>query len=250
MRALLLAAGLGTRLRPLTNEVPKCLVPIVGRPLLDYWLELLSDAGVRDVLINLHHLPGPVVRHLANSTFPLNVETVYEEELLGTGGTLLKNERFFAGGPVMVIHADNLSLFDIGAFIRTFEERRKGIDMTMMTFRTDAPQSCGIVEIDAEGTVAGFHEKIASPPGNLANGAVYIVAPPVFEEMRRLDKSVVDFSTEVSPRLLGRINVFENDVYHRDIGTTESLRLAQTEYAAVTAARSQVTRRPGSGGAP
>ena len=248
MRALLLAAGLGTRLRPLTDTVPKCLVDINGRPLLDYWLELLSDAGVRDVLVNLHHLSDPVIRYLAKGKHPLNVETVHEEELLATGGTLLKNEAFFDGGPGMVIHADNLSLFDIRAFVRTFEERRKGIDMTMMTFRTDAPQSCGIVEIDADGTVTGFHEKVASPPGNLANGAVYIVAPPVFDEMRRLGKPVVDFSTEVIPRLLGRINVFENNIYHRDIGTIESLELGRKEYAAMTAARLRATRRPGADG--
>ncbi len=236
MRALLLAAGLGTRLRPITDTTPKCLVEINGRPLLDYWVELLSNAGIREILINLHHLPEVVAVYVSTCTHPADLTTVLEERLLGTGGTLLKNREFFRHEPVMLVHADNLSLFDARAFIERFYSRGKDIEITMMTFHTDMPEACGIVELDERGTVRAFHEKVKAPPGNLANAAVYILAPTVIEFIASLGKEVVDFSTEVLPHYVGRINTFHNDVYHRDIGTLENLALAQSDYP-VAAAR-------------
>lgn len=230
MRALLLAAGLGTRLRPLTDTVPKCLVDIQGHPLLGYWLDILSDAGVDELLVNLHHLPDQVRGYLEGVDHSARVRTVMEKELLLTGGTVLANRAFFREEPFMVVHADNLSLFDVSAFTRRFETRDPGVEITMMTFLTDAPQACGIVELDDRGVVQAFHEKVASPPGNLANAAVYIFSPAVTAFIASLGKPVVDLSTEVLPHFIGRINTFENDVYHRDIGTLESLELARAEY--------------------
>jgi mannose-1-phosphate guanylyltransferase len=137
---LLLAAGLGTRLRPITNRVPKCLVEINGRPLLDYWIELLSNAGITDILINLHYFPDMVRSYVLNCAYPVNITTVLEDKLLCTGGTLLRNRAFFLQEPVMLIHADNLSLFDVRAFMKKFYSREKYIDITMMTFHTDVPK--------------------------------------------------------------------------------------------------------------
>ncbi len=239
MRALLLAAGLGTRLRPLTNSVPKCLVEIDGRPLLDYWIELLCKGGIADILINLHHLPEAVHAYVERCRHPVNITAVFEPELLGTAGTLLRNRAFFREEPAMLIHADNLSLFDARAFMDAFYGRGPGIDATMMTFTTDAPQACGIVEVDAGGVVRAFSEKVANPPGNLANAAVYILAPQVMELIADMGRKVVDFSTEVLPKLIGRINTFHNRIYHRDIGTPESLRVARIEYPAAVARRAQ-----------
>lgn len=235
MRALLLAAGLGTRLRPITDTVPKCLVEINGRPLLDYWMELLSEAGITDILVNLHYLPEKVLAYLAGCTYPAHISTVMEANLLGTAGTLLNNRGFFKRQPVMLIHADNLSLFDVRAFIERFERRDENIDITMMTFYADKPETCGIVELDEKGAVRAFHEKVKAPPGNLANAAVYILAPSVIDFIASLGREVVDFSTEVLPHYMGRINTFHNGVYHRDIGSVESLALAQSEYPAVVA---------------
>lgn len=229
MRALLLAAGLGTRLRPLTNTVPKCLVEINGRSLLDYWVELLSQGGITEILINLHHLPDAVRSYVRSCHYPVNITTVHEERLLGTGGTLLKNRRFFQGGPAMLIHADNLSRFDVRAFISRYETREQRIEITMMTFETDEPGSCGIVELDERGIVKAFHEKVENPPGNLANAAVYIVSPVVMDSLTDYGTDVIDFSIDVLPRFMGRINTFHNDVYHRDIGTAEGLTIAQGE---------------------
>jgi mannose-1-phosphate guanylyltransferase len=230
MRALLLAAGLGLRLRPVTDSVPKCLVDINGRPLLDYWIELLSNAGIVDILINLHYMPEAVRSYIDGCRYPVKITTVYEERLLGTGGTLLKNRRFFQGDPAMLIHADNLSRFDVRAIIRRYETRSPGVEMTMMTFDTAEPETCGIVELDENGLVKAFYEKVKNPPGNLANGAVYILSPSVMDFLQSLGKEVIDFSTEVLPHFMGRVNTFHNDAYHRDIGTLESLRTARREF--------------------
>jgi mannose-1-phosphate guanylyltransferase len=235
MRTLLLAAGFGTRLRPLTDTVPKCLVQINGRPLIDYWLELLGAGGVTKILVNLHYLPEAVSEFLAQSTHALEIRTAYENCLLGTAGTILKNKEFFQQEPFLLIHADNLSLFDIRHFMRKFVERENGIDITMMTFHTDAPETCGIVELDDRGVVRAFHEKIKNPTSNLANAAVYIVAPGVIEFIASLNKKIIDFSIEILPHYLGRINTFHNDTYHRDIGNIESLAAAQIEYPVAVA---------------
>jgi mannose-1-phosphate guanylyltransferase len=135
----------------------------------------------------------------------------------------------------MLVHADNLSSFDARAFVQRYEQRADGVDMTMMTFSTTEPQACGIVELDKRGIVRAFHEKIKNPPGNLANAAIYILSPSVMDFLAGLGKEIIDFSTEVLPHFMGRINVFHNDVYHRDIGTLESLSIAQNEYPAAVA---------------
>lgn len=230
MRALLLAAGLGTRLRPLTNHVPKCLVPIHGRPLLDYWLEMLLADGVEEVLINTHYM-APVVRDfLRQSTWIDKVTLVHEEYLYGTGGTVLKNRAFFREEEFLVAHADNLTIFDARAFARCHAARPRGTDMTMMVFETDVPESCGIVELDAQGVVQAFHEKVKNPPGNLANAAVYILEPAVLDMMASLGSEQIDFSTEVIPHFLGRICTYRNAQYHRDIGNLDSWMAANKDF--------------------
>ena len=230
MRALLLAAGFGTRLRPLTNTIPKCLVPIHGRPLLDYWLESLLDHGVDSVLINTHYMAPMVQKYICLSSWKSRVTIVHEESLLGTGGTILQNRRFFQEEPFLVAHADNLTIFDVHEFSHCHAERRSDTEITMMVFKTDTPQSCGIVELDKGGVVQVFYEKIANPPSNLANAAVYIFEPDVVAWMGSLDKMEVDLSTEVIPHYIGRINTYHNMQYHRDIGTIESWQEANRDF--------------------
>lgn len=234
MKALLLAAGLGTRLRPLTDTVPKCLVPIHGVPLLDYWLALTFAGGIERCLLNTHWLAEKVEAHVAASPWRDRVDIVYEPELLGTGGTLLANRAWFGGGPVLVAHADNLTDFDVAAFRSAHANRPPCCAMTMLAFRTDAPSTCGILELDASGIVRQFHEKVANPPGNLANGAVYILEPEVLEAVSiaaaAKSSPFVDLSTEIIPAFLGRILAWETSGYHRDIGSPESLSRAHEEF--------------------
>lgn len=230
MKAILLAAGLGTRLSPLTRVLPKCLVPVNGRPLLEYWLRSLDAAGVGEVLVNTHHLAGTVRAWLEAGPWAGRVRVVHEPELLGTGGTLVANRDFVGGEPVLLVHADNLCAADLRAFADRHRARPAAACLTMMTFRAADPRSCGIVELDGDGLVRAFHEKVESPPGDLANAAVYILEPEVLEFAAGLGRDVVDFSTEVLPRFLGRMQTFHNAVYHRDLGSVDSLLAAQADY--------------------
>ena len=116
MKALLLAAGYGTRLHPITKNIPKCLVEIGGTPLLDHWINLLSNDRITDILINTHYLPDMVRQHLKKVTTPQKIRIVHEEKLLNTGGTVVKNREFLETAPLMLIHADNLSIFNMNNF--------------------------------------------------------------------------------------------------------------------------------------
>lgn len=226
MRAILLAAGFGTRLRPLTDTIPKCLVPIHGRPLLDYWLKNLTDSAVGPLLINTHYLHGAVEDHVRHSIYADQVTLVHEIELLGTAGTLIANLDFFGGEDGMLIHADNYCLPNIRAFIQAHHSRPGVCLMTMMTFNTDTPSSCGIVELNALGVVQAFHEKVASPPGNLANGAVYIFSKELLSHISSHMRHISDISTELLPTLAGKILSYQTDSVFMDIGTPESYKKA------------------------
>ncbi|MBM3542885.1 MAG: nucleotidyltransferase family protein [Alphaproteobacteria bacterium] len=231
MRALLLAAGLGTRLRPLTETVPKCLVRIHDRPLLDYWLtNLFSSAEIERVLVNTHYHAGPVNEYVASTPWHDRIDLVHEPELLGTGGTIKSNLSYFGLDSFLVAHADNLTNFDIGSFIAAHEARPPYCALTMLAFRTDDPRSCGVVELDKENIVRKFHEKVAEPPGNLANAAVYVFSPEVARFIGAMPGPFIDLSTEVIPHFLGRILAVETSGYHRDIGNLESLRRAHAEF--------------------
>lgn len=230
MRALLLAAGKGTRLRPLTDTVPKCLVPIHGRPLLAYWLDLLFAGGIERALINTHWLADQVRDFVEASAWRSRIDLTHETELLGTGGTMLANRGYFGDRPFMAAHADNLSDLDVTALLAAHQRRPPDCVMTMLAFRTDDPSSCGILELDDRGVVRAFHEKVANPPGNLANGAVYIFEPEVMARIAAHGRPFVDLSLDVIPGLLNRIMVFETSGYHRDIGNAQSLHRAHFEF--------------------
>ncbi|MFA5181849.1 MAG: nucleotidyltransferase family protein [Syntrophales bacterium] len=246
MKALLLAAGLGTRLQPLTDNIPKCLIAIDDKPLLEYWITILHKGGIYPLLVNLHHHADKVANFINNSPYHEFVTTIYEEQLFGTGGTLLKNRSFFDDEPkepLMLVHADNLSIFDVQAFVNSHLNRPAGCEITMMTFKTSTPHTCGIIETDERGCVQAFHEKVANPPGDIANGAVYIVEPSIFNYLEGLHKEFIDFSTDVIPYYMGRICAFHNDVYHRDIGTIESYEMACQEFPEISSKNSNIAAK-------
>ena len=233
MRALLLAAGLGTRLRPLTDQVPKCLVTIGGRPLLSYWLDaLLADRRVDRVLINTHYLPEQVRGFVSQSRWAERIDLVHETELLGTGGTILANRAYFGDGPLFVAHADNLTDASMATLLDAHFAAGPDILATLLAFRTQTPSTCGILELDGAGRVVGFHEKVANPPGNLASGAVYMFAPAVVDRIAARGHRFVDLSTEIIPGLLGQMLAVEHKGFFMDIGTPRALEQARMEFRA------------------
>ena len=222
MRAILLAAGLGTRLRPLTNNTPKCLVTVKGRPLLEIWLERLTQAGIGPFLVNTHYLSELVETFIKTSCYGDKVTLIHENELKGTAGTLLDNVEFYQEEDGMLIHADNYCQADFVSFLEAHRNRPSKCLLTMMTFRTDNPSSCGIVELDAQGVVVAFHEKVSNPPGNLANGAVYLLSAELLNVLSNEFYLVNDFSTEILNNFVGRIYSYETREVFLDIGTIDN----------------------------
>ena len=229
MKAVLLAAGEGTRLHPLTLTTPKCLVPINGKPLIDYWLEMLVPCDeIDEIFINVSYLKEQVIDHISNKWQGCNKIFLWQEnKLLGTAGTLKANYSQLKDDDIMVIHADNLSAFDLRQFINAHKTRLISCKITMMLFKTDCPSQCGIVELDNTGLVIDMHEKVKKPPGNLANGAVYIFEKSVIDLIYH--NNSYDISLDVIPNFLGHICSWLNSNYHRDIGSPESYSLAQKE---------------------
>ncbi|MEO6340271.1 MAG: nucleotidyltransferase family protein [Caulobacteraceae bacterium] len=231
MRALLLAAGLGSRLRPLTDHTPKCLAPIHGRPLLAYWLDaLFADGRISRVLVNTHHLHEQVEAFVATSRWRDRIDLVHEVELLGTGGTILANRAWFDGESFLVVHADNLTDFALSPLIDAHAAAGPDNLMTLLAFRTPNPSQCGILELDSGSRVVAFHEKVPDPPGDLANGAVYVFSPDVVGRIAALGRPVVDLSTEIIPSLLPRVYALEHEGFFMDIGTPEALKQAQETF--------------------
>ena len=229
VKALLLAAGLGTRLSPLTDNWPKCLMPIGNRPLLEYWLGTLYSSGVSEVLVNLHHHSEKVQEFLNRSRFEGWVSSVFEDTLLGTAGTLRANKEYFKDCTTLLVHADNWCQCDFGDFLNYHHNHRPDHCLiTMMTFESPTPETCGIVETDTAGVVYAFHEKAKNPPGNRANGAVYLLEPEALMWINE-HSNISDFSTEVLPNFIGKIATWDNQVIHRDIGSLEMLKLAQSD---------------------
>ena len=229
VKALLLAAGLGTRLRPLSNNWPKCLMPIGDRPLLEYWMETLYSSDVGEVLVNLHHHSEKVQEFLNRPRFHKWVSSVIEETLLGTAGTLKANREYFQDCTTLLVHADNWCQCDFTNFLNYHRKHRpKHCSITMMTFESPTPETCGIVEIDDDGVVLAFHEKSNNPPGNQANGAVYLLEPEILKWILE-NPSISDFSTEVLPHFIGSIATWHNQGIHRDIGALPMLKLAQSD---------------------
>ena len=229
MKALLLAAGLGTRLRPLTNDVPKCLMEIGDQPLLGHWLDALFGSGIDSILVNLHHHSEQVKSYVEARLDRSSIHLVYEKQLLGTAGTVRANCEFFDGEAGLVLHADNFCTANISKFICAHEGRPKDAALTMMTFVSDDPRSCGIVGLDEQGVVREFHEKVVNPPGNIANAAIYVFEETVIRFISESKEGELrDLSTDVIPRYLGRIYAAPADGVVIDVGTLANLERAKS----------------------
>ena len=204
-------------------------MPIRNRPLLEYWLSILQKSGISNVLVNTHYLSEHVEDFIKQPQFIDWVDSVYESSLLGTAGTIRKNMEFCQNDTILLAHADNWTCCNFSDFLDYHNNHRpKDTVMTMMTFTCLDPKSCGIVELDNNGVVVDFHEKVENPPGCLANAAVYLLESEVIEWIKN-NPAVDDFSTEVVPQFLGKIATWENTEIHRDIGTINALREAQND---------------------
>ena len=182
MKGFLLAAGNGTRLRPLTNVIPKCLVPIRGVPLLGIWLTWCAKYGVDQVLINTHSYSDRVKEFVATYRGPVEVTMTDEPELLGSAGTLHVNRAFVAGEQEFaVLYADVLTNCRFDSML-DFHRLRQA-KTTVGTYRVLNPTQCGIFVVDEKGRVTEFTEKPTVPKSDIAFSGVLIGGPALLNRI-------------------------------------------------------------------
>jgi len=230
VKAFLLAAGLGTRLRPVTNNLPKCMVSIGGLPLLDIWLDALGGAGVDEVLVNLHYLPDVVMTHLADRFGGPAVRTVFEPKLLGSAGTLRANRQWVENEEMfLACYADNLTSFDLRSLIDAHSERQPLATLT--AFHSEDPSAGGVLELGPDGLVTGFSEKPAEPVSDLVNAGMYAFHPSILDEIG--SSLPQDIGYHLLPQLVGRAFTVPVECYFRDIGTLDAYQRAREEWPAL-----------------
>lgn len=227
MKAFLLAAGHGTRLRPLTDETPKCLLPVCGEPMLQIWLDLCARFGISEILINIHAHAEMVRNYLRVRQTSARVQVVEETELLGSAGTLLANRHWIASEECFwVFYADVLHQVDLAAMLAFHRARNPAA--TLSVYRVPDPRRCGVVELDDDYVIREFVEKPANPRSNLAFAGLMIGTPALLNAIPA--KRPADIGFDVLPRLAGNMLGYPTDDYLIDIGTAENYQKAQATW--------------------
>ncbi len=224
MKAFLLAGGHGTRLRPITDSVPKCLVPIRGRPLLDLWLDLCARSGITEVLINLHAHAQEIEGHLEHKRSPVRVRLIHEEQLLGSAGTLAANRDWIGSDPAFwVLYSDVLTNMNLRR-MSEFHSAHQDV-ATLALYQVPDPSRCGVALTDERGVITAFEEKPQTPRTNWVFTGLMLARPAIFDLVP--DCVPVDIGTHVLPRLVGKMRAFPTSDYLLDIGTLANYQRAQ-----------------------
>jgi histidinol-phosphate phosphatase family protein len=225
LNGLILAAGLGQRLQPLTNYKPKCLLPILGKPLLDYWIDQLVACGVNELRINTHVHRNQLTQYITQiqNRNSLRLVESYEPNLLGSAGTVTANSDLADDvDTIVIIYADNFSTISL---LELVNFHRSHCDpMTILLFHSDNPKQCGIAVLDSANRVVEFVEKSDNPPHNLANAGIYVIDASLYRQIA--DMNAFDFGFDVLPKLVGQMRGWWNNNYHRDIGVLPSYQKA------------------------
>jgi mannose-1-phosphate guanylyltransferase len=242
MRAMVLAAGLGTRLRPITYAMPKPMVPVANRPVMEHILRLLARHGFAETIANLHWFPDLIQDYFGDgSASGVELTYSYEEQLLGTSGGVRKAAGFL-GDSFLVISGDALTDLDLSA-MRAFHESHDGI-ATLATKRVADTSQFGVAITGADGRIQGFQEKPdpAEALSDLANCGIYMFRKEIFDFFPAPGTSeaagpgdpdgFADWAMDVFPRLLdGDVPFYshEIDAYWDDIGNLEELRASNRD---------------------
>jgi len=226
MKAFLLAAGEGTRLRPLTLTTPKCLIPICGRPLIEYWFDLFEQYGIKEILMNTSYLADEVQSYMERNSRNLQIHLIYEETLLGSGGTIKKNWDFVGKEEsFFIFYADNLTNINLRKMMQFYNSKER--DTALALFRVSNPRECGIVELDDNQVIVSFLEKPENPVSDLAFAGIA-------QSNRYLidcfpDKEVFDLGYDVLPNIVNNAVGYVMDEYLLDIGTPSKLAQAEKD---------------------
>ena len=232
MKAFLLAAGHGTRLRPLTDRVPKCLLPIQGKPLLAIWLEQCRRFGIGEVLVNVHSRAAQVSEFLQSQNNGVHVQVVEEPALLGSAGTLLANASWVAEEDCFwVFYADVLTCMDLDCMMNAHLTKRPAA--TLGVYRVPHPERCGIVDVAEDDMIREFVEKPAYPAGDLAFSGLMIATSRLLAAIP--PRKPCDIGFDLLPRLCGRMLAHRISDYLLDIGTPETYQRAQDTWPGLSA---------------
>jgi mannose-1-phosphate guanylyltransferase len=231
MKAMVLAAGKGTRLFPLTGEIPKPMAPVAGKPIIQHIFELLAKAGVNEVNVNVHYLADVILGFYGEETQVdgAKIHFAREDELMGTaGGVKRLAERF--DETFVVVMGDALTDVDVREVVSF--HKKKGAIATLSLVRVTDTSEYGVVELNADGNVSRFQEKpeAQEAASDLANTGIYVLEPEVLEYIP--EDTFFDFARDVFPALLEageKVVGYEGDFYWSDIGTLESYRAAQRD---------------------
>jgi len=228
MKAMVLAAGVGSRLDPLTAGVPKPLVPVVNRPIMEIILELLKRHGISEIVSNLHHLPEQLVSHFGDgSRFGLKLGFHHEEELSGDAGGVRACRAFLEDGTFLVLMGDLLTDADLTAIVA--EHKKKGALATIGLKAVDDVSQFGVALTNEDGFITGFQEKPDPPDAlsNLASTGIYVFEPEVFRHIPA--DGVYGFGRQLFPSLLAKgapLLGVEIKSYWSDVGTIHQYRLS------------------------
>ena len=226
MKALVLAAGRGSRLGKITENLPKPLVEVKNKPVIDYLIRKLIDLNVSEIFINMHYKHELLEKFILESKYKTKITLIYEPKLLGTAGTLKSLIDELSTEDFIVMHADNYFQDDL----KILKEKHLATDsdylITLGTFLVLNPEKFGTFELTDDHDVIKFFEKQKDSPSKIANSAIYFMKPGIKEVVNTLNEYENDISLHVIPKLLGKIKAFELTGYFYDIGTPENLLLA------------------------
>jgi mannose-1-phosphate guanylyltransferase len=239
MKAFLLAAGHGTRLRPHTDLVPKCLLPIRGVPMLEIWLALCRQNGISEVLVNTHAHSAAVVEFLNTWRNGIKVHVVDEPELFGSAGTLRANREWVESeDKFWVFYADVLTCADLSGMLGFHSSSNAA---TIGVYSVPDPGRCGIVELGENGVVISFEEKPAEPRSNLAFAGIMIGSQQLLDAIP--EKPGADIAFDVLPNLTGKMGAYRIADYLLDMGTRENYEYAQTSWPGLSPIRAVLSDR-------
>ncbi len=222
-KAMIMAAGVGSRLDPLTQDVPKPLVPIANRPIMDILFERLLEIKVRDVIANTHYKSEKIIERYEKNKMGINFNYIHEEQLSGTAGGVKKCQFFFEEGEdFLVLSADGLSNVDLKEAIKKHKESGAIVTMGVKKIALEEIPNFGVVVVDNNDFVTEFQEKpaIKDAKNDCINTGIYIFNYKIFDYIPA--DTFYDFAKNVFPDLLSKgikINTFCVSEYWSDIGT-------------------------------
>lgn len=226
MKAMVMAAGLGTRLRPLTDFLPKPMMPVANRPVLHHLFNLLQRHGIDEVGVNLHAAPEMIQRYFGDgSALDLTIRWSHEPELLGTAGGTKKLEDFWEGEAILITSGDGLHDIDVTALLG--HHKRTGALATLAVKPVQDPSSYGVLILDRDTRVRGFQEKPTRDEArsDLANCGVYVIEPELLERIPK--DTFMDFGQDLWPLLVSAgepIYAYTTMAYWNDVGDLDALR--------------------------